>query len=299
MKVSTISHAMLVSPEEADALLTGRLDTLHRSRPSEMRMRVGLLRTDGTLLATAMLLDASMTGFGSTASEWKLGNIEALPTSIAVEPRDGPLWQRLGTADRERILGLTSSGANDKIESAEEDGSNAVLAIAAVVSETPVKPVQEPPRAAMIDMGSEEVGIEPAVPETQTTHHSIEESDPVANVGEPADEGGIVSADVVADDVARARERALAFVPDGMIDVDEAFRLLVRLRDTEIKKMFPEVRPEHGLLRRTMLQTLLDTGVSSREDYDELIPEDLKRGTDRHQLEIYLDPLLAILSHVA
>ncbi|PNP99534.1 hypothetical protein A8G00_04990 [Sphingobium sp. SA916] len=96
-----------------------------------------------------------------------------------------------------------------------------------------------------------------------------------------------------------ARDRALAFVPAGMIDTDEAYRLLVQLRDKEIKRTFPDVRPEFGILRRSMLQALLDSGVASKADYDELIPVELKRMTDRGQIETYLDPLLKILSCVS
>jgi hypothetical protein len=79
--------------------------------------------------------------------------------------------------------------------------------------------------------------------------------------------------------------------------------VLVRLRHTEIKRTFPDVRPQHGILRRTMLQALLDTGVASIEDYDDLIPAELKRMTDRRQAEVYLeldrDPRPRGLSHTS
>ncbi|TCP37572.1 hypothetical protein [Sphingomonas sp. BK235] len=137
--------------------------------------------------------------------------------------------------------------------------------------------------------GNEEASAENTAPETFAVHATIEE----------AAHGDAVTSAIYGRDVDDARDRALAFVPTGMIDVEEAHRLLIRLRDVEIKRFFPDVRPEHGILRRTMLQALLDTGVASHEEYDELIPADLKRITDRRQVAVYLDPIIEILSRVA
>ncbi len=295
-----ISHALLVSPEEAETLLSGRSDVIRRSRPTELRMRVGVLRDDGALVATALLFDASRPDDDSAASEWTLHDLRILPSPIEVGTGNGPLWRRLGTSDRDRVAGRSTTydpgGADPARESAacqpsEQQADFALSSLGSVddafADERVDDIYDEPKRGA--DESDEDVPGESVVPKAVEVEATIEGA--ASGRGTPP-KGGDRNLD-------GARERALAFVPTGTIDVDEAHRLLIRLRDVEIKHSFPDVRPEHGILRHTMLQALLDTGVASREDYDELIPADLKRMTDRRQVEVYLDPLVEILSRVA
>ncbi len=298
--MTSISHALLVDPEEAEALLAGRGGVVLRSRPTQLRMRVGVLRNDGALLATAQLVDSSRPDNRSTASEWTLSELETLPSPILVDAGGGPLWRRLRSTDREMVAGRPTAdapgGAEPEGESATvrpseqraDHGRDAPVSATGALEEEESEEIYEEAMRGSAD-GDEEVSVEDAAPETFPVESTFEEAAPSR-----------VSTSATADqDVDDARERALAFVPTGMIDVDEAHRLLIKLRDVEIKRFFPDVRPEHGILRRTMLQTLLDTGVASREEYDELIPADLKRMTDRRQLEVYLDPVIEILSRVA
>jgi hypothetical protein len=299
MTMTPISHALLVSPEEAETLLSGQSNVIFRSRRTELRMRVGILRDDGTLVATALLIDASRPGVESTASEWTLHEVEILLNPIEVGTGSGPLWRRLGTSVRDRVAGRSTTDDNGEGE-AELERTTGFSGQEANDVASPVESVSLSSADERFDEineelqhGSDESGqdvfVEGRVRETVAVEAIMEGPSPtVATSSEESDRHF--------DD---ARERALAFVPTGMIDVDEAHRLLTRLRDVEIKRSFPDVRPEHGILRRTMLQALLDTGVASREDYDELIPADLKRMTDRRQVEVYLDPLIKFLSRVA
>lgn len=297
--MTSISHALLVSPVEAETLLSGRSDVIRRSRPTELRMRVGILRDDGTLVATALLIDASRPGVESTASEWTLHEVEILLNPIKVGTGSGPLWRRLGTSDRDRVAGRSTTDDNGEGEAEPESttglsgpqangAASSIETVSLSSADERFDGVNEEPKRGS-DESDQDVFVEGTVRETVAVEAITESSSPT--VAASAEES-----DRRLDD---ARERALAFVPTGMIDVDEAHRLLIRLRDVEIKRSFPDVRPEHGILRRTMLQALLDTGVASREDYDELIPTDLKRMTDRRQVEVYLDPLIEILSRVA
>lgn len=298
--MTSISHALLVDPDEAEALLVGRGGVVLRSRPTQLRMRVGVLRKDGALLATARLVDSSRPDDRSTASEWTLHDLETLLSPILVGAGGGPLWRRLRSTDREMVAGRPTAdapgGAELESESATvrpseqraDHGRDALEPATSAFEEEGLEEVYEEAMRGSAD-GGEEVSAEDAAPETFAVEATIEEA-------APSGAGTSATADRDVDD---ARNRALAFVPAGMIDVDEAHRLLIKLRDVEIKRFFPDVRPEHGILRRTMLQTLLDTGVASREEYDELIPADLKRMTDRRQVEVYLNPVIEILARVA
>lgn len=298
--MTSISHAFLVSPGEAESLLSGRSHAVLRSRPTQLRMRVGVLRVDGVLVATARVVDASHPVDGSTASEWTLHDVEILPSPIEIGTGDGPLWRRLGTSDRDRVAGRSTTDDHDEVNSVRESAigrpseqqaapaASAIGSLDEAIAEERVDNVPEESEHGA-DRSDADVLVKSAVSQKVAEDAIAKEPTPAPEVTSAESDRGLDG----------ARERALAFVPIGMIDVDEAHRLLIRLRDVEIKRSFPDVRPEHGILRRTMLQALLDTGVASRQDYDELIPADLKRTTDRRQVEVYLDPLIEILSRVA
>lgn len=305
MTTTLPSHAMLVTTEEADGLISGDRRHIRRPRATELRMRIGLLRDDGLLLATALLVDASTAEDRSVGSEWRLSEVEPLPQAISITPAGGPLWRRLRTVERE----VAQSGSPSAVPQQQHHGEAAPAVAATPPSVQHDRPgvsvgtISEPrfadPSASLEEVVAAHLEIdqhelasmspvsdddESVAPEPSAVHGGSDE--PLLNA--PPSNG-----------LSDARERAFAYVPDHTIDVDEAYRLLVRLRDTEIKRAFPDVRPEHGILRRTMLQALLDTGVASIEDYEELIPAELKRMTDRRQAEVYLDPLIEILSRVA
>lgn len=268
-------------------------------------MRVGLLRDDGLLLATALLVDATTAEDRSAGSEWGLSEVEPLPQAISIMPAGGPLWRRLRTVERE----VAPSGSSSAVLRQQQTDE----AAPAVAATSPPSEHDRPDVSAGTISEPRPVDPSASLEEYVAAHLEIDEPElasvtPDATIDDPdapESSAGLGGSDEPppsappSNGQSDARERAFAYVPDHTIDVDEAYRLLVRLRDTEIKRAFPDVRPEHGILRRTMLQALLDTGVASIEDYDELIPSELKRMTDRRQAEVYLDPLIEILSRVA
>lgn len=70
---------------------------------------------------------------------------------------------------------------------------------------------------------------------------------------------------------------------------------LVRLRDGEIMRVQPEVNRERGLLRMRMLQALLHHLPTSTEQFNRLIPKQLRDETDPAQLQ-YLPHVLNIIA---
>ena len=292
------SHALLVSEDEAAALLSGGSGVLRRSRSTELRMRVALLRTDGVLFATGQLTESSPVAQiddGRHSSGWAVRDVELLPTPVNLPAGDGPLWRRLKSMERDILTGKIYK-----------------------------EPLSEPATQYARYLPTETAGSADDTLETfvdgsgwttgTLVHQAIDDAITDQSCNYPANKTEEISATCDKNDsplasiattdqrtytLEGARDRALAFVPAGMIDTDEAYRLLVQLRDKEIKRTFPDVRPEFGILRRSMLQALLDSGVASKAEYDELIPVELKRMTDRGQIETYLDPLLKILSCVS
>ncbi|WP_139111440.1 hypothetical protein [Sphingobium sp. Ndbn-10] len=261
-------------------------------------MRVALLRTDGVLFATGQLTESSSAAQidgGRHSSDWVVRDLELLPTPVNLPADDGPLWRRLKSMERDILTG--------KIDK---------------------EPLSEPATQHHRSLPTETAGfagdtLEPSVDGSGWTtdtlvHQAIDDAITDQGWDYPANKteeisatcdknvsplASIATTDQRTYTLEGARDRALAFVPAGMIDTDEAYRLLVQLRDKEIKLTFPDVRPEFGILRRSMLQALLDSGVASKAEYDDLIPVELKRMTDRGQIETYLDPLLKILSCVS
>jgi hypothetical protein len=300
------SHAVLLNDQEAIALTAGETDSLIRTRTTELRMQVGLLRPDGTIVATARLVDAVGVQSempGNPRCAWKFSEIEPLGHHMVVSPIGGPLWRRLSLAEREMVVGNRSS----------VHGTEFVV--------QPIGPAQ-PVGGDQFGTAMPPSGIDPMEVMdkffAEETEHDLAIAEKDAEVGDnllvapalsaaPGTLDEKVVAHATTDDTAlgmpdtleAARNRAFAYVPLRMVEVDEAYQILIRLRDTEIKPTFPGVRPEHGILRRKMLQAMLDLGVASQEDYDKLIPSELKRMTERRQVEIYLEPILKILACVA
>lgn len=292
------SHALLVTKDEAEALLSGKAGVLRRPRPTELRMRVALLRTDGVLFAMGQLTessDAAQISDGSHSSDWMVRDLELLPTPVSLPPGDGPLWRRLKSMERDILTGKSPKDPlsepiiqHDRYLPTEMAGSaNDTLETFVDGSGWPTDAlVHQAVDDAITDQSRD-------CPANETEEMGASGDNTVSPLG------SIATTNQRSYTLEGARDRALAFVPSGMIDIDEAYRLLVQLRDKEIKRTFPNVRPEFGILRRSMLQALLDSGVASKAEYDELIPAELKRMTDRGQIETYLDTLLKILSCVS
>lgn len=289
------SHALLVAEDEAAALLSGGSGVLRRSRSTELRMRVALLRTDGVLFATGQLTESSPVAQiddGRHSSDWAVRDVELLPTPVNLPAGEGPLWRRLNSMERDILTGKIYNGPLS--EPATQYARYLPTETAGSAGDT---------LETFVDGSgwtTDTLVIDDAITD-QSCNYPANRTEEISATCDKNDSplASIATTDQRTYTLEGARDRALAFVPAGMIDTDEAYRLLVQLRDKEIKRTFPDVRPEFGILRRSMLQALLDSGVASKAEYDELIPVELKRMTDRGQIETYLDPLLKILSCVS
>jgi hypothetical protein len=284
MTTKPFSHALIVSAQEADELLSGRSNTVRRPCSTQLRMQVGLLRDDGLLLASAPVIDASEVDSKAGGSEWKLGTIDEFPKQILLPAGGGPLWKRLSITQRKEISDRALGDVRDARATSESAD------IAAHVPKTPSPPLVEEVGATH-NLEKEDVASGTVATEARSTT----DDEAPAQVEDNREAPTLAP---TSDHAAEARKRAFAYVPDHAIDIDQAYRVLVSLRDNEVKQAFPEVLPERGILRRTMIQALLETGVGSKADYDELVPADLKRLTDRRHVEVYLDPIVAILARV-
>jgi very-short-patch-repair endonuclease len=76
---------------------------------------------------------------------------------------------------------------------------------------------------------------------------------------------------------------------------DSLRKTLIDLREHEIKPSFPESPPEHGLLRKTLLEELLNSRPKTREEWFRKIPSYLRSDTDSKQVAKYLDRILQLI----
>jgi len=64
----------------------------------------------------------------------------------------------------------------------------------------------------------------------------------------------------------------------------ELKRTLVDYRETVLVKRYPQTLREHGILRRNMIDAILENMPESGVEFMKLIPAYLLRATDRDQL---------------
>jgi hypothetical protein len=80
--------------------------------------------------------------------------------------------------------------------------------------------------------------------------------------------------------------------------VEEARKQLIDLRENVIKREFPDSAPEMGLLRKNMIDFLLEKLPINRKEWLAYIPLSLRENTDGRQMK-YLDQVFEILESVA
>jgi hypothetical protein len=85
---------------------------------------------------------------------------------------------------------------------------------------------------------------------------------------------------------------------DSLISVDRARQQLIRLREGSLQRHFRDSPRNQGLLRRSMLEALLNSRPSSKEQFQRDIPESLRLNTDPQQIEEFLDYVLAIIKQI-
>lgn len=271
---------------------------------------------------------------GGRSYIWRFEGCVRLPQPLRVDLKGGPIWTRLGLEHRRSLvddgspavfttrddIGIQLGGFEEipnptstTAESTSEPETNEALDLVEEVDVDPAETIRQIPEEE-----DEELGFAPTPVVAGSALVSRAEEEPLelseaADLAESASslEDAVKSAPAETADetpaadeavepdtpgIEAARARAFAMVPTTRLEVDEATQLLIRLRDEEIKQTFPAVPPQHGILRRRMLQALLDEGVLTQEDYRSRIPADLRRTTDPQHTEAYLDPILAILN---
>jgi len=78
----------------------------------------------------------------------------------------------------------------------------------------------------------------------------------------------------------------------------EARDVLIRLREDTIKPTMPEVPPEKGLLRKVMLEALLDHLPQDETEFRDMIPLRLREATDADQFATFSKVVFRILRQV-
>jgi len=84
----------------------------------------------------------------------------------------------------------------------------------------------------------------------------------------------------------------------AILTTDEARKQLIDLRENIIKQEFPKADPSKGLLRKTMLETLLIHRPTTREAWNDRIPEVLRNSIDEQQMK-YLPQVLATIAQIS
>jgi hypothetical protein len=77
---------------------------------------------------------------------------------------------------------------------------------------------------------------------------------------------------------------------------DSLRRRLVTLREEEIKTAFPDVPPESGLLRKSMLDELIRKHPRTKDEWFSRISTKMRSRTDSKQVAQFLPKVLEILT---
>lgn len=277
MTDSLISHAIVLDDAEIEQLRLDPRAPIHRRSATSLRMRVAFFRRGSTTVVGTAELREALADQERSSARWQFGDVTWLPSPLAVSTsKTGPIWIRLRQQAREALRAILAVDTQE------------VYATAS--SEPQIRHNSGDEEFELVD-GPQTDGteIDLGVDTTASAVGSLSSSDVELGAAPEKDP------EALADPVEAARSRANAFVPSHAVDADEARRILVRLRDEEIKPAFPEVAPASGILRRAMLQSFLEEGVASRDDYLRLVPVDLRAATNKTHVAAYLDPILAIL----
>ncbi len=93
------------------------------------------------------------------------------------------------------------------------------------------------------------------------------------------------------------------FLPDAppaerRMSRGEARQVLIRLREETIKTAMPEVPPERGLLRKLMLESLLEHLPTDETEFRDMIPLKLREATDAEQFSTFGRVVFKVLRQV-
>ncbi|PWG03512.1 hypothetical protein [Sphingosinicella humi] len=281
INTSSISHALILDDGEINQLQVDDSIRLRRRTATRLRMRIALFsQSTCAIIGAATLSDASAED-DDGGSDWQFDQVEWFASPVAVSSgKSGPVWIRLSQQQRDAL--------RSKEPSAQFEPSPADVSLPRPTDEDQSPAARNVVTAAEAASGIAEVIIS-ELPHGEAPA-SVEPTEPLEE-SKNTEESSL-------DPINAARERATAFVPTSQVTADEARQILIRLRDEEMKPSFPLVSPTMGILRRAMMQSLLEEGVSSREEYARLVPADLRAATDKTHVAAYLDVILAILARL-
>lgn len=326
-----VSHALLLTPSEAALSEAGPELDLLRPTTTALRGRVALANSDRIVFATANIAAILVEAIGSGRDEsthfrWRLTGVEPTPARFSLAGRlIGPIWARLSTVERAAVAGENAANEAEQAEAA--DLTTAGPPDEPVIEYGPAQ-ADGPSLAAdgsdaaqphesgdLVHSEADEVGeaeftLEPLdAPEAPTDDPQVLEFDvngaphsepealdealsPPENGTPAAMEEGELGR------IEAARERAMAFIPEQHIDEDAARSLLIELRETEIKRSFPRAKATAGILRKTLLDRLIDEAVETEDDFEKIIPKDVRAATDADQIAAYLPAIVQILAKI-
>jgi len=85
---------------------------------------------------------------------------------------------------------------------------------------------------------------------------------------------------------------------DSLISVDRARQQLIRLREGGLQRRFRDSPRDRGLLRRSMLEALLNARPATIEEFQRDIPQSLRLNTDKQQIDGFLEDVLTIINRI-
>ena len=316
-------HALVLAPAEVRLTSGAEQIQLLRTRSTSLRGRIALAEQEfAVVFATASLRDVVRAGgLGPSAGseslfEWWITDVKTLSKPLALTNGVlGPVWVRLGTPERAALSGVEvpeRTSPKTYIDRGPRGNDDPPVAVGEIALEDPA------PTSAASD-GFEEVlesGIEQEVAfgEDATAlnaavaldHQPDEESEvsggyEVAPLS-PASEEGVITqvsdAQIRAEKIERARVRAGSFIPPQEISEKIAREILHYLRDTEIKSTFPSAPANRSLLRKAMIDKLIEDPIETEEDFFNLMSPEMISGTHKDQISAYLSTILKILKQI-
>ena len=92
------------------------------------------------------------------------------------------------------------------------------------------------------------------------------------------------------------RERASEKAFQATLDV--ARRALIDLREQEIKPSYPDTDPARGLLRKSMIDEILQKKPKNEEEFRGRIRQELREATDGEQIKRYIGKVFEIINNL-
>ena len=316
-------HALVLAPAEVRLASGAEQIQLVRTRGTSLRGKIALAEQEfAVVFATASLqavvsaAELSPSAGSEGLFEWLITDVKILPKPLALgHGVVGPVWVRLGSPERAVLGGEEFPERHTPkpyVDRGLRGNGDTLAQVSEVALEDPApvlaalngfEEVQKSGIEREGASGEDTTALEAAVP---VEHRPDEESEVIGGyevaASSPAVEDPVTTqiseAQIQADKIERARVRAGSFIPPQEISEKIAREILHYLRDTEIKSTFPNVPANRSLLRKAMLDRLIEDPIETEGDFFDLIPLDMISGTDKDQISAYLGTVLQILKQI-